>query len=146
MILRERSPYEFIILIRIVVGAVFLSEGIQKFIFPGDLGVGRFVKIGIPYPQIAAPFVGFVEIICGILVLAGLFTKLATIPLIIDMIVAIVTTKIPILMKSGLWAMTHEARVDFSMLLGTIFLFLVGAGKYSLDRYFSIRNYDEVIR
>src|SRR5690242_13601226 len=104
----DTSAARSVILVRIVVGAVFLSEGIQKFLYPGDLGVGRFVKIGIPAPQIMAPFVGVIEILCGVLILIGLLTRLAAIPLIIDMLVAISTTKIPILMKSGFWAMAHE--------------------------------------
>ena len=77
-----------ILLIRILVGWVFLSEGIQKFLFPDSLGVGRFVKIGIPWPQFMAPFVGVVEIVCGSLLLIGLVTRLATVPLIIDIAVA----------------------------------------------------------
>lgn len=122
-----------VILIRLVVGAVFLSEGIQKFVFPADLGVGRFVKIGIPWPGFTAPFVGVCEIICGALVIIGLLTRLATIPLIVDMLVAISTTKLPLLVKSGFWAMAHEARVDYAMLLGSIFLLVVGAGSLSID-------------
>jgi putative oxidoreductase len=122
-----------VILIRLIAGGVFLSEGIQKFLFPGDLGVGRFTKIGIPSPEVMAPFVGVVEIVGGVLLLAGFLTRLAAIPLVIDMLVAIATTKIPILQKSGFWAMAHEARVDFAMLLGCIFLLIVGAGTWSLD-------------
>ncbi|MGA2263752.1 MAG: DoxX family protein [Acidobacteriota bacterium] len=122
-----------VILIRLIVGGVFLSEGIQKFLFPGDLGVGRFTKIGIPSPEIMAPFVGVVEIIGGVLLLAGFLTRLAAIPLIINMLVAITTTKIPILQKSGFWAMAHEARIDYAMLLGCIFLLIAGAGTWSLD-------------
>ena len=122
-----------ILLIRSVVGGVFLSEGVQKFLFPGDLGVGRFIKIGIPSPEVMAPFVGMVEIVGGVLLLAGFLTRLAAIPLIINMLVAITTTKIPILQKSGFWAMAHEARVDYSMLLGCIFLLIAGAGTWSLD-------------
>src|SRR5882724_8600286 len=83
-----------ILLIRILVGWVFLSEGIQKFLFPESLGVGRFVKIGIPLPQLMAPFVGVTEIICGTLVLVGLFTRLACVPLLIDICVALYSTKI----------------------------------------------------
>ncbi|PYS94229.1 MAG: DoxX family protein [Acidobacteria bacterium] len=127
-----------VILIRLVVGAVFLSEGIQKFLFPADLGVGRFTKIGIPSPEIMAPFVGVVEIVCGALMLIGLLTRLAAIPLIIDMLVAISTTKIPILLKSGFWAMAHEARVDYAMLLGALFLLMVGAGAWSIDARLSL--------
>jgi putative oxidoreductase len=122
-----------VILIRFVVGGVFLSEGIQKFLFPGDLGVGRFIKIGIPSPEVMAPFVGVVEIVGGMLLLAGFLTRLAAIPLIINMLVAITTTKIPILQKSGFWVMAHEARVDYAMLLGCIFLLIAGAGTWSLD-------------
>jgi uncharacterized membrane protein YphA (DoxX/SURF4 family) len=121
------------ILIRLIVGGVFLAEGIQKFLLPGELGVGRFVKIGIPVPEVMAPFVGVVEIVGGALLLVGLLTRLATIPLIIDMLVAIGTTKIPILFKDGFWKMVHESRVDGSMLLGSIFLLIVGAGIWSLD-------------
>ena len=122
-----------VLLIRLLVGAVFLSEGIQKFLFPNDLGVGRFVKIGIPAPQVMAPFVGVVEIICGTLIILGLLTRFAAVALIIDMLVAIWTTKIPILQKSGFWAMAHEARTDYAMLLGAAFLLIVGAGRASID-------------
>ncbi len=123
-------PY---LLVRMVVGGVFLAEGIQKFLFADALGVGRFMKIGIPAPEIMAPFVGVVEIVCGALLLAGLWTRLATIPLTIDILVAIATTKIPILVERGFWAMVHEARTDYSMLLGLIVLSLIGAGRWSVD-------------
>jgi putative oxidoreductase len=122
-----------VFLIRILVGWVFLSEGIQKFLFPQSLGVGRFVKIGIPWPQIMAPFVGVVEIVCGTLLLIGLITRLATIPLLIDICVALYSTKIVTLAKNGLWSTLHEARTDVSMLLGLVFLLLVGGGTLSLD-------------
>jgi putative oxidoreductase len=121
------------ILVRLLVGAVFLSEGIQKFLYPAALGAGRFAKIGIPAPEAMGPFVAFVEAACGLLLLLGLFTRLAAIPLVVDMIVAISTTKIPVLVKSGFWAMAHEARTDWCMLLGCIFLLLVGSGPISLD-------------
>jgi putative oxidoreductase len=122
-----------VVLIRVAVGGVFLSEGIQKFLFPSALGVGRFAKIGIPAPQVMAPFVGVVEMAGGLLVLVGLLARLAALPLIIDMLVAIATTKIPLWVKSGFWAMAHEARVDYTMLLGCIFLLAVGAGSWSFD-------------
>jgi uncharacterized membrane protein YphA (DoxX/SURF4 family) len=135
-IIRSNAP-KAVILIRLVVGGIFLSEGIQKFLFPDTHGVGRFIKIGIPAPEFFAPFVGMIEIIAGTLLIAGLLTRLAAIPLIINMLVAITTTKIPILMKSGLWAMAHEARTDFSMLFGCVFLLVVGAGSWSFDAYLS---------
>jgi putative oxidoreductase len=122
-----------ILLIRILVGWVFLSEGIQKFLFPDSLGVGRFVKIGIPSPQIMAPFVGVVEIVCGTLLLMGLITRLAAIPLLIDICVALYSTKIVTLAKNGVWSTLHEARTDVSMLLGLIFLLIVGGGSFALD-------------
>jgi uncharacterized membrane protein YphA (DoxX/SURF4 family) len=135
-----------VILIRIVVGSVFLSEGIQKFLFSDENGVGRFAKIGIPSPEFTAPFVGVVETVCGALILLGLLTRLAAIPLVIDMLVAILSTKIPILLGHGFWGfslrnvpyygfwgMAHEARTDFAMLLGSIFLLIVGGGARSLD-------------
>jgi putative oxidoreductase len=124
-----------IILVRLIVGTVSLLEGIQKFLFPESLGVGRFMRIGIPVPGFSAPFVGVVEIVCGALLIVGLFSRLASIPLIIDMLVAISTTKIPILVEKGFWAMAHEARVDWSMLLGSIFLLIVGGGEWGIDTF-----------
>jgi len=132
LVSESRAP-EAVVLVRLAVGAVFLSEGIQKFLYPAALGVGRFTKIGIPMPALSAPFVGVVEIVCGALVLVGLTTRLAAVLLMVDMLVAIATTKIPILLSEGLWAMAHEARVDFTMLLGSLFLLFVGAGPWALD-------------
>lgn len=120
-------------LIRFLVGLVFLFEGIKKFLFAAQWGAGRFARIGIPHPQLLAPFVGFLEIVCGFLLLLGLFTRLAAIPLIIVISVAIASTKVPILMKMGFWPMEAEARTDYAMLLGLIFLLIVGAGSRSLD-------------
>lgn len=122
-----------VVLIRVAVGAVFLSEGIQKFLFPAEIGAGRFAKIGLPSPEMLGPFVGGVEIVCGVFVLLGLLTRFAVIPLIIIMLVAISSTKIPILMEKGFWSMAHESRTDFAMLLGSIFLLIVGAGSLSVD-------------
>jgi putative oxidoreductase len=129
-----------VLLIRILVGWVFVSEGIQKFLFPDSLGVGRFVKIGIPWPQVMAPFVGVVEIVCGTLLLIGLMTRLATVALLIDISVALYSTKIVTLAKNGFWGTLHEARTDVSMLLGLTFLLLVGAGAWSLDRWLTERR------
>jgi uncharacterized membrane protein YphA (DoxX/SURF4 family) len=122
-----------VLLIRILVGWVFVSEGIQKFVFPAQLGVGRFEKIGIPSPHVMAPFVGSVEIACGSLLLIGLFTRVAVVPLLGVILVAIATTKLPMVAKTGMWSMLHEARADFSMLLGLVFLLITGAGTLSLD-------------
>src|ERR1700747_3096629 len=113
-----------VILVRLLGAGVFLSEGIQKFLFPEALGVGRFAKIGIPAPEIMAPFVGVCEIVCGVLFLLGLLTRFAAVTMIIDMLVAISTTKIPLLLNEGFWKMAHEARTDWSMLLGSLFLLI----------------------
>jgi putative oxidoreductase len=133
-------------LIRLLVGWVFLLEGILKYLWIDDLGVGRFTAIGIPVPHFSAPFVGLVEIVCGAAVIIGLFTRLAAIPLLIDISVAILSTKVPILLGHGYWrfslpqlkhygllSMLHEARTDISMALGLIFILIVGAGSLSVD-------------
>jgi putative oxidoreductase len=131
-VVRTSAPTA-VVLVRLLVGGVFVSEGIQKFLSPDALGAGRFVKIGIPAPALTAPFVGVVEIVCGTMLIVGVLTRLAAIPLIIDMLFAIATTKVPVLVKSGFWVMAHEVRTDYSMLLGSVFLLLVGAGRLSLD-------------
>jgi uncharacterized membrane protein YphA (DoxX/SURF4 family) len=120
-----------ILLIRFLVGWVFFTEGIQKFLFPAALGSGRFLKIGIPASQISAPFVGIVEIVCGGMLIVGLYTLWAVIPLLIDIAVAIATTKLPMLMHQGFWAAMHEARTDFCMLLGLLAILLLGSGRFS---------------
>lgn len=122
------------IIIRLIVGAVFLSEGIQKFLLPAIRGAGRFEKIGLPAPEFFGSFVGAFEILCGTLILIGLLTRLAAIPLITIMLVAIFTTKAQVLAEKGFWEMLHGSRTDWSMLLGSIFLVIKGAGHWSLDR------------
>src|SRR5438067_6626780 len=99
-ILRTDAP-PATILVRLLVGSVFLSEGIQKFLYPAELAAGRFEKIGIPAAQIMGPFVGGVETICGALVILGLITRPAALALLIDISVAILSTKIPILLGHG---------------------------------------------
>ena len=122
-----------IIIVRLVVGLVFLTEGIQKYLFPETLGTGRFIKIGFTHAEFWAYFAGTFEIICGLLVILGLLTRLASIPLFIVMAVAFVTTKWPILVEKGFWAMAHEYRTDFAMTLLLIFLFISGGGGLSAD-------------
>jgi uncharacterized membrane protein YphA (DoxX/SURF4 family) len=134
------------ILVRLLAGSVFLSEGIQKFLYPTELAAGRFAKIGIPAPEILGPFVGACETIGGGLLILGLITRFAAFVLLIDISVAILSTKIPILLghgygrfalpnlpRYGFLSMMHEARTDFSMWLGLLFLLIVGAGKMSFD-------------
>lgn len=122
------------ILIRLMVGAVFLSEGIQKFLFPAIRGAGRFEKIGLPSPEFLGSFVGTFEIICGLLILMGLFTRLASIPLIVIMLVAVTTTKSEVLATKGFWEMMHGSRTDWAMLLGSVFLLIKGGGRWSADK------------
>jgi len=150
-LIESRAPAA-VILIRIMVGTVFLSEGLQKFLFAADVGSGRFAKIGFAHADVVAPFVGSFEVACGLLVLLGLVTRLAVVPLIVIILTAIVTTKLPILLgadlgpfrvpalqRYGAWAMAHEARADWSMLLGGLFLLIVGAGRWSLDARIGLR-------
>lgn len=140
----EESPW--FILIRIMVGAVFVSEGIQKFLFAADVGAGRFERIGIPFPELMGPFVGLTEVVAGVLILIGLATRPAAAVLVWIMLVAIFTTKIPILLGSdflgfqvrelsryGFWSMAHASRNDWSMLMGSLFLLFVGGGRWSMD-------------
>lgn len=122
------------ILIRLMVGAIFFSEGIQKFLFADKLGAGRFEKIGLPSPEFLGGSVGGFEIVCGLLILLGLLTRLASIPLIIIMLVAIATTKSGILAEKGFWEMMHGSRTDWAMLLGSIFLLIKGGGYWSVDK------------
>lgn len=135
--LLRTGPANSWFLIRLLAGWVFLSEGLQKFIFPEQLGVGRFAKIGLPSPEVLAHFVGTVEIVAGLMLLAGFLVRLASLALIIDMLVAIGTTKIPMLIHEGFWKAAHEARVDFSMLFACLFLLIEGGGAYSADRRMS---------
>jgi uncharacterized membrane protein YphA (DoxX/SURF4 family) len=117
----------------LVVGLVFLSEGIQKFLFPEQVGTGRFEKIGFSDPAFWAYFAATFEIICGTLVLLGLWIRLAAIPLLIIMFTALVATKLPILAEKGFWSMAHEYRTDFAMTLLLVYLVIYGAGAWSLD-------------
>ncbi len=134
------------VLMRLMAGGVFLSEGILKFVYTNQ-GVGRFTKIGIPAPEVTATFVGGLEIVGGILLIAGLFTRAIAIPFIIEMVVAILTTKVslyvgrsplplpPALPKVGFWAVMHETRSDYAQILTSIFLLIVGPGPWSLDAF-----------
>jgi len=121
------------LLVRLVVGLVFLTEGIQKFLFPELLGTGRFTKIGFSNPEFWAYFTGTFEIICGALVLLGLLTRVASIPLLIIMITAFLSTKWPLLIDKGIWVMAHEYRTDFAMTLLLIYLLIYGGGGCSVD-------------
>ncbi len=121
------------ILIRLTVGLVFLSEGFQKYLFPELSGTGRFQTIGFNHPAFWAYFAGAFEIICGILILMGLATRLASIPLLIIMITAFITTKWPIFISKGFWTWAHEYRTDFAMTMLLVYLLIYGSGNRSFD-------------
>ena len=131
---RDSSKVRSVIFIRLAVGLIFLTQGILKYIDP-SMGISRFAKIGFPYPNFTAHFVGSFEIACGFLVFIGLFARLASIPLLIIILTAIATTKIPELFhpNQGFWFMVSDARTDFAMTMALLFLFSVGAGSWSLD-------------
>jgi putative oxidoreductase len=144
-----RAPRETLLL-RAAVGSVFVTSGALKFLYENQ-GVGRFTKIGLPSPELLAPFVGVVEVVCGGCLLLGLFTRLAAIPLVADMLVALATTKLPLLFgagpepiaappKTGLWAFLYQSRLDLTMLLSCLFLAMVGAGALSLDHWLATKQ------
>lgn len=122
-----------LIFIRLIVGLVFFSEGIQKYLIVTALGPEFFKEIGFLHPMFWAYFTGAFEMLCGILILLGLLTRLASIPLLIIIITAFITTKLPILNSSGLLTFLHEYRIDFSLTLLLILLFIYGGGRWSVD-------------
>ena len=139
------------LLLRLMAGGVFFWEGILKFVHTNQ-GVGRFTKLGIPFPHLTANFVGGLEIVGGLLILSGLMTRLISIPFVIEMIVAILSTKIslylgtsplpapPALPKIGIWAVLHEIRSDYAQILTTAFLLINGPGRWSLDALLAKRR------
>jgi putative oxidoreductase len=122
-----------IIYARLITGLIFVSEGIMKYLFLEMLGPGRFAQIGFNHAIFWAYFTGAFEISCGFLVLSGLFTRLASIPLLIIMITAFITTKLPVLATKGVWTFLHEYRTDFSLTVLLILLIIYGGGNWSLD-------------
>jgi putative oxidoreductase len=123
-----------ILLIRLAAGLIFSTQGLLKYIDP-NMGVGRFTKIGFPHPYFTAHFVGAFEIVCGLLVLAGVWTRLAAVPLLVIISTAIGSTKIPELFHAnqGLGFMVSDARTDFAMFCCLLFLIASGAGAWSVD-------------
>src|ERR1039458_5505316 len=123
-----------VLLIRIAVGLIFFTQGILKYTDPG-MGVVRFTRIGFAHPYFTAHFVGTFEILCGLLLLLGIGTRLASIPLLIVIMTAIATTKVPELFRAnqGFWYMVSDARTDFAIFCCLVFLISVGGGSWSLD-------------
>src|SRR5262252_6557388 len=132
------------ILIRSMAGAVFLWEGVLKFVYVNQ-GVGRFTKLGFPFPELTAHFVGVLEIVGGILLIAGLLTRVTAIPFAIEMVVAILSTKIALYLGTsplplppappqiGIWAVLHESRSDYAQIMSALFLLFAGPGPWALD-------------
>ncbi len=133
-LLRPPEGPRSILLVRIAAGLIFFTQGILKFIDP-SMGVVRFTRIGFPHPYFTAYFVGTFEVVCGLLLLLGLWTRLASIPLLIVITTAIATTKVPELFRAnqGFWYMVGDGRTDLAMFCCLVFLILVGGGRWSLD-------------
>jgi uncharacterized membrane protein YphA (DoxX/SURF4 family) len=133
-----------VLLLRLMVGGVFFWEGVLKFVYVNQ-GLGRFTKLGMPYPAFTADFVGCLEIVGGLLLLLGLFTRLITIPFLIEMIVAMLSTKIsmyfgtsplplpPVPPQTGFWAVLHEIRSEYAQFMVALYLLINGSGKWSID-------------
>src|SRR5689334_19592962 len=132
------------LLLRAMAGGVFFWEGLLKFVYVNQ-GVGRFTKLGIPFPHFTATFIGSLEIIGGALLLTGLMTRLIAIPFVAEMIVAMLSTKISLYLgtsplplppsppQTGFWAVLHEIRSEYAQILTVLFLLINGPGKWSLD-------------
>jgi len=140
-----------ILLLRVMAGAVFFWEGVMKFVFPNQ-GVGRFTKLGFPAPHFTATADAWLEIIGGLLLLTGLLTRLIAVPFIIEMLVAMTSTKIPLYLGTtplplppvppqiGFWAVLHEIRSEYAQLLTCAFLLVSGPGRWSLDALLARRR------
>ena len=139
------------LLLRLMAGGVFLWEGILKFVYANQ-GVGRFTKLGMPFPAFTANFVASLEIVGGLLIITGLLTRLIAVPFVIEMIVAILSTKIslylgtsplplpPALPKVGMWAVLHEVRSEYAQIMTVLFLLINGPGRWSLDAWLQHRK------
>jgi len=149
-----RSAPRSTILIRLMAGGVFLSEGILKFAYVNQ-GVGRFTKIGIPAPAEMAHFVAVLEIVGGLLLISGFLTRLIAIPFVIEMIVAILSTKVALFLGTsplplppappqvGIWAVLHESRSDYAQIMSALFLLIAGPGPWSIDGMLAISRNDK---
>lgn len=139
------------IILRLMAGGVFFWEGILKFVYENQ-GIGRFTKLGMPFPHFTADFVACLEIVGGLLVLSGLMTRLIALPFIAEMIVAMLSTKISLYLgtyplplpssppKVGMWAVLHEVRSEYAQLLTSAFLLINGPGRWSLDTLLNRRK------
>ncbi|WP_066215069.1 DoxX family protein [Flammeovirga sp. MY04] len=129
-------------LIRLMVGIVFTSEGIQKFLFPNERGTGRFEELGFPFPDLFGYFIGSIEIFFGLLLLFGLFTRISSVTILLLITAAFFTTKVSVFDEFGFWAMMHGSRTDLCMFMGSLFLIYKGGGFKSFDQYY-FKKYSE---
>jgi putative oxidoreductase len=132
------------VLVRLMAGGVFLWEGILKFVYTNQ-GIGRFTKLGIPFPGPTADFVAILEIVGGTLLIAGLLTRVIAVPFVIEMVVAMLSTKISLYLGTsplplppsppqfGAWAVLHEIRSEYAQIMSVLFLLIAGPGQWSLD-------------
>jgi uncharacterized membrane protein YphA (DoxX/SURF4 family) len=139
------------LLLRLMAGGVFFWEGILKLAYTNQ-GVGRFTKLGLPFPVLTAHFVAGLEIVGGLLLLAGLMTRAIAVPFIAEMVVAILSTKISLYLGTsplplppappivGVWAVLHEIRSEWAQILTSMFLFAAGPGSFSLDAWLARRR------
>ncbi len=144
------------VLIRLMAGGVFLWEGVLKFVYTNQ-GVGRFTKIGIPAPHFTAAFVGVLEIVGGILLITGFLTRLISIPFVIEMLVAMASTKIALYLGTsplplppsppqvGIWAVLHEIRSEYAQLMSALFLGVAGPGPWSVDAMLARKRSDSIL-
>jgi len=130
--------------LRLMAGGVFFWEGLLKFVYVNQ-GVGRFTKLGMPMPEVLAPAIAVLEIGGGLLLMSGLATRLISVPFIIEMIVAMLSTKISLYYGTsplpappsppimGGWAVLHEIRSEFAQVMTCLYLLAAGPGPWSLD-------------
>jgi uncharacterized membrane protein YphA (DoxX/SURF4 family) len=142
------------ILLRLMAGSVFFWEGLLKFVYVNQ-GVGRFTKLGIPFPDFTATFVGGLETVGGLLIVLGLGTRIVAVPFLIEMVVAMLSTKIGLYLGTsplplppsppltGLWAVLHEVRSEYAQLLTVSFLLWAGPGPWSLDALVARRRIED---
>ncbi len=127
------EPQKTTLLIRFMVGFYFLVGGVLKLSYPELQETGFFQNLGFISAGAMVSVIYTFEIICGIMIMAGLFTRIAVIPLLLTISFTVLVGKLPIMFEEGFWLMAHISRIDFAMFLGCVFLFITGSGYWSLD-------------
>jgi putative oxidoreductase len=127
------NPNKTIIVIRFMIGIYFLAGGVLKLYMPGLQETGYFQNIGFASAGNIAITISIVEVVCGLLIIAGLYTRIAAITLLFTILFTFITGKVPIVYEEGFFLMAHLSRIDFALFLGCIFLVLTGSGYWSLD-------------